>query len=56
MLGSYCYSMTISTGSKKEGDPLFDITMGIYDGAEMADLVGLFIFNSVTQRVEYYCH
>ena len=31
---------------KKQGTELFDVAMGSYDGAEIADLVGLFILNS----------
>ena len=32
-----------STWIKKGGDPTFDVTMGSYDGAEICELVGLFI-------------
>ena len=28
---------------KKEGDPMFDVTMGSFDGAEICELVGLYI-------------
>ena len=32
---------------KKRGDELFDVAMGSYDGAEIADLVGLFILHTL---------
>ena len=28
---------------KKEGNPLFDVTMGSYNGAEVCELVGLYL-------------
>ena len=33
---------------KKSGDPEFDVTMGSYDGAEICELVGLFILHSLS--------
>ena len=30
-----CCSTTITHGLKKEGNPLFDVTMGSYDGEEV---------------------
>ena len=35
---------------KKESKDLFDVTMGSYDGAEICDLVGLFILNTLSQE------
>ena len=35
---------------KKEGDPDFDVTMGSYDGAELCELVGLYILYRLGQR------
>ena len=32
---------------KKYGNPLFDVTMGSSDGAEMCELVGLYLLNKI---------
>ena len=32
---------------EKSNDTLFDVTMGSYDGAEVCELVDLFIFNLI---------
>ena len=32
---------------KKDGNPLFDITMGSFDGAEVRELVGLYLLNKI---------
>ena len=32
------------TWIKKEGDKDFDVTMGTFDGAEVCELVGLYIY------------
>ena len=32
---------------KKEGNPLFDVTMGSYDGAEVCELVGLYLLGKL---------
>jgi len=37
------------TWVKKSDDPEFDVTMGSYDGAELCELVGLFILHSLTE-------
>ena len=47
-----------SAWSKKDG--LFDVTMGSFDGAKTCELVGLFIFNKITEftptrKVGLYC-
>ncbi|XP_065639655.1 uncharacterized protein LOC136072378 [Hydra vulgaris] len=34
---------------KKLGDPNFDVTMGSYDGAEVCELVGLFILHTISR-------
>ena len=34
---------------KKSSDPGFDVTMGSYDGAELCELVGLFILHTLTE-------
>ena len=33
--------------TKKDGDPKFDVTMGSYDGAEICELVGLYILHKL---------
>ena len=35
---------------KKEGNVLFDVAMGSYDGAECASLVGMFALSQVPKR------
>ena len=35
---------------KKDSNSLFDVTMGSYDGAEICELVGLFILNKLGQK------
>ena len=35
------------TWIKKNHDSLFDVTMGSYDGAEICELVGLFLLNDI---------
>ena len=32
---------------KKDGNPLFDVTMGSFDGAEVCELVGLYLLNKI---------
>ena len=32
---------------KKEGNPLYDVTMGSYDGAEVYELVGLYLLGKL---------
>ena len=32
---------------KKAGNPLFDVTMGSFDGAELCELVGLYLLNKI---------
>ena len=39
------------TGEKKES--LFDVSMGAYDGAEVAELVGLLILHNISNRMPY---
>ena len=36
--------------SKRNTDSVFDVTMGSFDGAEVCELVGLFILNSLQER------
>ena len=36
--------------TKKDSNSLFDVTMGSYDGAEICELVGLFILNKLAQK------
>ena len=38
-----------NTWVKKDGES-FDVTMGSYDGAEVCELVGLFILNELTKK------
>ena len=38
--------------TKKGNNPLFDVTMGSYDGAEICELVGLYLLNKLTTIVE----
>ena len=39
-----------SPWAKKQGN-LFDVTMGSFDGAEVCELVGLFILHQITQQI-----
>ncbi len=36
--------------TKKDSNSLFDVTMGSHDGAEICELVGLFILNKLGQK------
>ena len=36
--------------AKKIGDPNFDVTMGSFDGAELCELVGIYILNSLSEK------
>ena len=36
----------------KKGDKNFDVGMGVYDGAETADLIGLFHLDVITNRIK----
>ena len=38
------------TWIKKNHDSLFDVTMGSYDGAEVCELVGLFLLNNLAEK------
>ena len=38
--------------SNQYGDPNFDVTMGSYDGAEICELVGLYILHVLRERYE----
>ena len=38
------------TWVKNDNNSLFDITMGSYDGAEICELVGLFILNQLSEK------
>ena len=38
------------TWIKKNHDSLFDVTMGSYDGAEICELVSLFLLNNLAER------
>ena len=35
---------------KRNNDSMFDVTMGSFDGAEICELVGLFILNVLSQK------
>ena len=35
---------------KKNNDSMFDVTMGSFDGAEICDLVGLFLLNQLATK------
>ena len=37
---------------KKGGNPLFDATMGIYDGAEVCELVGIYLLNKLPPLID----
>ncbi|KAK3729018.1 hypothetical protein QZH41_011470 [Actinostola sp. cb2023] len=43
-----CYTST--DWVKKGNGRMFDVTMGSYDGAEVCDLIGLYILNSITTK------
>ena len=36
---------------KKEGNPLFDVTMGSYDGAEVCKVVGLYLLDKLAPQI-----
>ena len=36
---------------KRQGEELFDVAMGSFDGAEIADLVGLFILHILKDEI-----
>ena len=36
---------------KKEGNPLFDLTIGSYDGAEDSELVGLYLLSKLAPLI-----
>ena len=45
-------SLLFNTGkpwTKKDSEGLFDVTMGSHDGAEICELVGLFILNHLSK-------
>ena len=45
------FSATANYGQKKYGsNSLFDVTMGSFDGAEICELVGIFILNHLGKR------
>ena len=35
----------------KKGDKLFDVTMGAYDGAEVCEVVGLFLLHTLGEKL-----
>ena len=39
--------MIVVLGLKKDANPLFDVTMGSFDGAEVCKLVGLYLLNNM---------
>ena len=41
--------MGVTPWVKQDTDSMFDVTMGSFDGAEICELVGLFILNKLTQ-------
>ena len=46
-------SILLHNGSpwvKKDNDGMFDVTMGTFDGAEVCELVGLFILNDLANK------
>lgn len=46
-------SILLHNGSpwvKKDNDDVFDVTMGSFDGAEVCELVGLFILNDLANK------
>ena len=47
MQKSLCFSTSNKPGSKKESG-LFHVTMGAYDGAEVCELVGIFILHKLS--------
>ena len=40
----------------KKDNSMFDVTMGSYDGAEVCELVGLFILNKITTQSNAFCN
>ena len=41
-----------SPWAKKDRKSLFDVTMGSYDGAEICELVGLYILNTLSRKLD----
>ena len=37
---------------KKEGNPLFDVTMGSYNGADVCELVGFYLLPKLTSLID----
>ena len=50
MHASPFFSTKNQSWSKRNTDSVFDVTMGSFDGAEVCELVGLFILNSLQER------
>ena len=44
-----CSLVKIEHGSKKSGNELFDVTMGDLDGAEICELIGLYLLNKLSK-------
>ena len=53
MQESLCFSTSNKPGSKNESG-LFDVTMGAYDGAEVCELVGIFILYQLSRVYQIY--
>ena len=46
-----CCSTTVTHGLKKEGNPLFDVSMGSYSGAEVCELVRFYLLGKLTPLI-----
>ena len=42
--------MRINLGKRKKTESYFDVTMGSYDGAEICELVGIYILTRLARR------
>ena len=46
-----CCSTTVTHGLKKEGNPLFDVSVGSYNGAEVCELVRFYLLGKLTPLI-----
>ena len=40
----------------KKGSDLFDVSMGVYDGAEVCELIAIFLMNLLGKQIQYKKH
>ena len=52
MLEHLYFSIMEKSWIKKDSNSLFDVTRGSFDGAEVCELIGLFILNHLDSKFE----